>query len=249
MTFKKALPLVLLASATTLGAEPLRLRIGAATTDGSVAFTLGAPAEQTNEVPSPGEAPETASFEVAFAAGTPASVKAETIRQAVVADPSGHWSAQVAGAGLKFQYLAGENWVDVEGVTDLSDTTGGGTQLSTRGSAVAIQIRVNPDAVATGVDATGAQSFFTVSLTDTLSWTHAIQPGENVAALLDALQAFVAAQGSEGVLVVRDTPSGLTIKLFYTESEANWQLTDTGLLAGLLSKASKYERSAGLIDR
>lgn len=249
MTFQKALPLVFMASAATLGAEPIRLRIGAATTDGSVRFTLSAPAPAGEAEPSPGEEPETVSFDVPIAAGTPASEKAEAIRAAVAADPSGRWSAHVSGAALEFQYLSGEVWVDVEALTDLSDTTGGGTQLATRGSAVAIQIHVNPDAVATGVDATGAPSFFTVSLTDTLAWTHAIQPGETVTILLDALQAFIEAQGSEGVQVVRDSPNGLSIQLFYAESQVNWQLTDTGLQPGTWGKAHRFDHDAGLIDR
>jgi len=88
-----------------------------------------------------------------------------------------------------------------------------------------------------------------VSLTDTLAWTHAIQTGASATILLDALQAFIEAQGSEGVQVVRDSPSGLSIQLFYTESQVNWQLTDTGLQAGVHGKARRFEHDAGLIDR
>jgi hypothetical protein len=251
MTFQKAvLPLVFLASAATLGAEPVRLRMGAATTDGTVRFTLSAPtAEATSEDPVVAGSPETATFEVAVAAGASATAKAELVRKAVAADPSGRWSAVVSGASLKFLYLAGEEWVEVQAVTRVSDTTGGGTQLSLRGNAVDINIHVSLDAVATGVDATGAQSFFTVSLTDTLTWTRAIQPGEGVVSLIDALQAFIEAQGSEGVLVVRESANSLSVKLFYTESQVNWQLTDTGLQESLWGRATGFINNAGLIDR
>jgi hypothetical protein len=250
MTFKTALPLLFLAAAANLGAEPMRLRIGAATTEGTVRFTLGAPAPAGATSGDPvAEAPETATFEVPITAGTSATAKAEAIRTAVAAHPSGQWDALVSGTSLKFLYLAELAWVEVVAVTEVSDTTGAGTQLATRGSAVDINIHVSLDAVATGVDATGAQSFFTVSLTDTLAWTHAIQPGESVTSLIDALQAFIEGQGSEGVLVVRESANSLSVKLFYTESHVNWQLTDTGLQPSLWGKAAKVEHGAGLIDR
>jgi hypothetical protein len=252
MTSLKALPLVFLASAVTLGAEPIRLRVGAATTDGVVRFTLSAAAPASQAAsggPVLAETPETATFEVPVAPGTSATAKANLIRTAVAAEPSGGWSAIVSGASLKFLHLEEETWVEVVSVTDVSDTTGGGTQLSIRGNAVDINIHVSLDAVATGVDAAGAQSFFTVTLTDTLTWTHAIQPGEGVASLLDALQAFIEQQGSEGVLVVRESANSLSVKLFYTESQVSWQLTDTGLQPSLWGRATGYIHNAGLIDR
>jgi hypothetical protein len=252
MTSLKALPLVFLASAVTLGAEPIRLRVGAATTDGMVRFTLSA-AAAASQAPSGGpvlaETPETATFEVPVAPGMSATAKANLIRAAVAAEPSERWSAMVSGASLKFLHLEEETWVEVVAVTDVSDTTGGGTQLSIRGNAVDINIHVSLDAVATGVDAAGAQSFFTVTLTDTLAWTHAIKPGEGVASLLDALQAFIEQQGSEGVLVVRESENSLSVKLFYTESQVSWQLTDTGLQPSLWGRATGYIHNAGLIDR
>ena len=73
MTSLKALPLVFLASAVTLGAEPIRLRVGAATTEGMVRFTLSAapPASQgASGGPVLAETPETATFEVPVAPGT-----------------------------------------------------------------------------------------------------------------------------------------------------------------------------------
>ncbi|HKC12567.1 MAG TPA: hypothetical protein VKI41_11095, partial [Vicinamibacteria bacterium] len=97
-------------------------------------------------------------------------------------------------------------------------------------------------AVASGMNAMGNPSFITVSLTDTLTWTYAVQPGDTAQSILDLLQAYLATKGGAGVTVTRPSLTTIAIKLQYNISSLNWNLTDTGLLA--LSPTV-----AGVIDR
>jgi hypothetical protein len=88
----------------------------------------------------------------------------------------------------------------------------------------------------------GNPSFITVSLTDTLTWTYALKPGDTAPTILDGLQAFLVAQGGAGVTVSRPSLTTIAIRLQYNISSLTWNLTDTGLLA--LSPTV-----AGVVDR
>ena len=132
----------------------------------------------------------------------PASQKAEVVAAAVATEPSGSWRAAGAGGTLTFQHLVGDAWQNVDVVANLTDTTGAGTKLTSSDTSVAFTLSLDETAVAVGYDAMGEPSFITVSVTDTLTWTQALQGGETPQTLLDTFEAFLAAEAGEGVEVV-----------------------------------------------
>ena len=225
-----------LSLAVTAGADPMYLKVGAAKTDGTVSFTL-------HYTPT-GES-------YAVQAYVPLSVdKAQTVAAAVAAaDPTGTWQGTASGTQLSFQHLVDGVWGAVDTITDLVDTTGAGSKLSTTGNVVDFVLNIAPDASATGVDATDAPSFVSVSLTDTLTWTQAIQPGQTAADLLDGFQAFLQSEAGEGVLVTRLSPNELKATLLYDSSQMNWEITDTGLQPAAKGAGVSTDQPAGLIDR
>jgi hypothetical protein len=210
---------------------PLKLKVGDATAFGTVSFTL--------MTASNGD-----SLSVALAIGPMmASDKAIALQKTVAAlDPWGTWQAVTFGAELTFQHQVAGVWQIVDSISNVTDTTGGGTVLETAGAAVDFHIGIDPTAVASGMNAMGNPSFITVSLTDTLTWTYAVQPGDTAQSILDLLQGFLATQGGAGVTVTRPSLTTIAIKLQYNISSLNWNLTDTGLLA--LSPTV-----AGVVDR
>jgi hypothetical protein len=210
---------------------PLKLKVGDASVFGMVSFTL--------MTTSNGD-----SLSVALAIGPMmASDKAIALQKTVASlDPWGTWRAVTSGAELTFQHQIAGVWQTVDSVSNVTDTTGGGTVLETAGAAVDFNIGIDPTAVASGMNAMGNPSFITVSLTDTLTWTYAVQPGDTAQSILDLLQAFLAVQGGAGVTVTRPSLTTIAVKLQYNISSLNWNLTDTGLLA--LSPTV-----AGVVDR
>jgi hypothetical protein len=210
---------------------PLRLKVGDATMFGDVGFTL--------MTTSNGD-----TLRVHLAVGPMlASDKAIALQNAVAAlDPLGTWRAVAYAAELTFLHQIAGTWQTVDSISNITDTTGGGTLLETLGIPVAFNIGIDPAAVASGMNAMGNPSFITVSLTDTLSWTYAVQPGDTAPLILDQLQAFLVAKGGAGVTVSRPSLTTIVIKLQYNISSLTWNLTDTGLLA--LSPTV-----AGVVDR
>jgi hypothetical protein len=210
---------------------PLKLKVGDATVVGTVGFTL--------MTTSNGD-----SLRVDLALGPMmASDKAIAVLNAVSAqDFSGTWSAVASAAELTFQHQIAGTWQTVDSISNITDTTGGGTLLETQGTAVDFNIGIDPAAFASGLNAMGNPSFITVSLTDTLTWTYAVQPGDTAQSILDGLQAFLVARGGAGVTVSRPSLTTIAIKLQYNISSLNWNLTDTGLLA-------LAPTVAGVIDR
>jgi hypothetical protein len=210
---------------------PLKLKVGDATAFGAVGFTLMTTSNGDN-------------LRVDLAVGPMmASDKAIALQKAVAAlDPWGTWKAVASAAELTFQHLVAGTWQTVDSISNISDTTGGGTLLETLGAVVDFNIGIDPTAVASGMNAMGNPSFVTVSLTDTLTWTYAVQPGDTAQTVLDGLQAFLMAQGGAGVTVSRPSLTTIAIRLQYNISSLTWNLTDTGLLA--LSPTV-----AGVIDR
>jgi hypothetical protein len=95
----------------------------------------------------------------------------------------------------------------------------------------------------------GEPSFITVSVTDTLTWTQALQGGETAQTLLDTFEAFLAAEAGEGVEVVRTSLSTLTVVLHYEESHLNWQVTDLGLESSAMGEGVRLDDQAMLIRR
>ncbi len=215
------LMLVLAASATAAQASPLTLKIGAATSAGDVSFTLSMNSGDSVYVSVP------------FAGVATPAEKASAIFDSVAnADVVGTWQAVPAtvGVALSFQHLVADTWVDVDSVTGLNDTTGGGTQLETD-QIVDFTLNLDPDAVATGFDLEGGPSFITISVTNTLAFTRAIQMGDTPQSLVDQFQAFLAEQAPAGLSVTRSAPTSVTIRLAAGSSSAlNWQVTDTGLM-------------------
>jgi hypothetical protein len=232
-----SLLLALLALAPAAQANPLTLKVGDATVAGAVGFTL--------MTTSTGE-----SLRVDLALGPAmASDKAIELANAVVVqDTTGTWSAAAVGAELTFQHLMVDGvWYPVDSITNISDTTGGGTVLETSGAVVDFNLGIDPSAVASGVNASGHPSYITVSITATLAWTYAIQPGDTPQHILDLLQAFLVGQATAGVTVSRPSPTTIGIQLSYNISTLNWTLTDTGLQAAATGGGAIPP--AGVIDR
>jgi len=230
---------LLAAIAAPASAGPVSLRIGAAKTAGLVRFTLHHAAtgdSQTVEVSIPGP--------------LDAQPKAAAVGDAVAAtDATSTWRAIVSGNQLTFAHLVSLAWLDVDSITDLVDTTGSGSRLSTSGTVVDFTLDIDPEAMASGVDALEAPSIITVTLTDTLTWTSTIQYGQTAVDLLDKFEAFLRSEAGEGVLVVRQSPSTMQITLLYDSSQMNWQITDTGLQPAAKAGGYSTDWPAGLIDR
>ncbi len=224
--------LFLTATAPLASSEALKMSVGTADVTGIVRVTLGAGAE-------------TLQVEVPLEAMT-ASEKAVALSAAVAAqDPSGTWRAVASGAALTFEHSVDGVWQDVDSITEISDTTGAGTRLAKEGSVVKFKLSLDEDAVASGVDENGNPSFITVSVTDTLAWTHPIQAGETAGQIVDQLYAFLLDQAGSGVQVTRLSPTSIEIELAYESSSLNWQITDTALKP----RAKGGAKDAGVIDR
>jgi hypothetical protein len=232
--------LALAVSVTSAQASGLKIKVGAATSEGSVGFTLSHVASG-----------ETADITVPISAGALPADKVTAIADAVANfGLPGTWRAVPAtvGAAMSFQHLVADEWVDVDSITALTDTTGGGTQIETLDQLVDFTLDLDSEAVASGIDLQGAPSFITISVTNTLTFTRTIQAGDTAQSLMDQFEAFMAEQGAEGVSVTRTGPSSLKIHLDSASSALNWQVTDTGVLVARGS-GQIIERDASLIER
>ena len=152
---------------------------------------------------------------------------------------------------MSFEHLVGETWTAVDSITNLVDTTGAGTQLQTKDQVVDFSLAINPDAVAAGTDAQGGQSFTTLSVTNSLTFTRANQPGDTAEDLVGAFEAFLIEQQPEGVTVERTGTTSLKITLDGASTSAlNLQVTDVGLLDSATAGAVIDPGAAGqVIDR
>jgi len=239
--------LVLAATAAAAQADPLKVKVGAASNQGEVSFTLSVSASQ-------GYDGESVPVTVAIDGAMTAQSKVAAITNAVAnVEPAGTWRAvSVDGAtSMSFEHLVGDTWVAVDSVTGLVDTTGAGTQLQTTNQVVDFSLDINPEAVAAGVDAQGGASFTSVAVTNTLTFTRANQPGDTAETLVGAFEAFLVDQQAEGVTVERTGATTLKITLDGTSMSAlNLQVTDVGLLANATASASVNPGAAGqVIDR
>jgi hypothetical protein len=225
--------LFLMAVAPVALPEALKMSVGTAQVAGSVRFTLAS-----------GEA--TLDVEVALEPMSAAD-KAAALSAAVAAqDPSGTWRGVATGAALTFEHAVEGVFSSVDSVSDISDTTGSGTGLAKNdGDSVKFKLAVDEDAVASGVDAGGNPSFITVSVTDTLTWTHPIPAGETAGNIVDLLYAYLLEQGGSGVQVTRTAATSIEIQLSYDSASLSWQITDTALKP----KAKGSGKDAGVIDR
>jgi hypothetical protein len=222
--------LVLAAAAAVAQAEPLKVKIGAASNQGDVTFTLSV-------APSLGLVAGGGSVDVAAFIPVPmtAQQKVAAISSAVTnAGAAGTWRAvTVVGATntMAFEHFVGGAWKAVESITNLVDTTGAGTQLQTKNQVVDFSLDINPAAVAVGSDAMGKPSFTTVSVSNTLTFTRANQAGDTGEELVTAFAAFLTEQQAEGVTVERTGATSLKITLDGTTPSAlNLQVTDSGFL-------------------
>ncbi len=217
----------------------LKIKIGAAAGEGTVDFTLSMKSGESVEVAVP------------LPAGAAPADKAAAIADAVANAGDGTWRGVPAtvGVGMTFQHLVGDEWVDVDSVSGLGDTTGGGTQIETHAPIVDFTLSLDSDAVASGFDLQGGPSFITISITNTLSFTRTIQPGDNAPSLVDQFEAFLAEQAPEGVSVTRTGSGTLKIHLESSSSALNWQITDTGLMLVAKGSGEILGRDASLIER
>ena len=222
-----------------LPVQAVELKVGPAYLSGFVSFLLSTSAN--------GDA---VSIEaVVDQAPLTATQKVEVVAAAVAAEPSGSWRAAGDGGTLTFQHLVGDTWENVDVVAAFTDTTGAGTKLTSSDTSVAFSLSLDEAAVAVGYDAMGEPSFITVSVTDTLTWTQALQGGETAQTLLDAFERFLAAEAGEGVEVARTSASSLTVVLHYEESHLNWQVTDLGLESYVQGEGVRLDDPAMLIRR
>ena len=234
------LMLVLAASVTSAQAGGLVLKIGAALNDGSVSFALSMNSGDSVQISVP------------FVAGASPADKSAAIADAVAnAYVVGTWRAVPAtvGVALSFQHLVVDQWVDVDSIIGLVDTTGGGTQIQTLGLIVDFTLDLDPAAVATGFDLQGGPSFITISVTNTLAFTRMIQPGDTAQTLVDQFEAFMAAQAAEGVSLTRIGPTTVTIRLASASPALSWQVTDTGLMPLATGSGLIIAPLASLIER
>jgi hypothetical protein len=229
---------LLFAVAVPAGAGPMSLKVGAAKTAGVVSFTLHHTASG-----------DSYAVQASIAGPLDAGPKAQAVASAVADDVTASWRAVVAPTGVAFQHRVDLTWLDVDNISDLVDTTGSGSKLSTTGNVVDFTLDIDPDAMATGLDAQDAPSFVTVSLTDTLSWTLAIQYGQTAPDLLDRFELFLRSEAGEGVLAVRQSPNELRITLLYDSSQMNWQITDTGLQPAAKGGGYSTDWPIGSVDR
>lgn len=224
----------------TATVAPVEVKVGPAHVPGLVSFTLA------TSVNGDSLSVET----VVDTAPLSAADKAALVAAAVAAaDPTGSWQASGGAGTLTFHHLVGEAWERVDVVSNYTDTTGAGTKLESADTAVAFTLTMDEAAAAVGYDAMGEPSYITVSVTDTLAWTRALQGGETPQALLDAFQAFLLAEAGEGVEVVRNSVASLTVVLRYEESAINWQVTDLGLESTSQGEAARLDDGATLIRR
>lgn len=228
-----------LGSAQAQSAEPVELKVGPAHTAGIVSFVLGVSGNG-----------DSLSVEAVVSEAMGASSKGALVAEAVAnADPTGAWQASNNGGKLTFLHLVGETWVNADVITGFSDTTGSGTKVKSSDTAVAFTLAMDETAVAVGYDGMGDPSFITVTVTDTLTWTQALQGGETPQVLLDAFEAFLASEAGEGVAVTRNSASSLTVLLHYEDSQVNWQATDLGLESSLKGEAVRVDDGGMLIRR
>jgi hypothetical protein len=214
----------------------LKLRVGDSLVAGTVGFTL--------MTTSNGD-----SLRVDLAVGPMmASDKAIALQNAVSAlDPN--WSAVASATELTFQHQIAGTWQPVDSITFITDTSGGFTVLETQGVVVDFNLGIDPAAVASGVNAMGNPSYITVSFTNTLTWSYAVQPGDTAQTILDHLQAFILNQATMGVTVSRLSPTTIAVNLQYNISFFNWTITDTGLQGLATGGALFVGTNAGVIDR
>jgi hypothetical protein len=220
--------LVLAATAAVAQADPLKVKIGAASNQGEVSFTLSVAAVQGSI--SGDSVNVTAYVDGALSA----QVKIAAITNAVAnAGAAGTWRASgaVGSTALTFEHLVGATWKPVDSITNLVDTTGAGTQLQTKNNVVDFSLAIDPSAVAAGSNAQGGPSFTTVAVTNTLTFTRANQAGDTAETVVGAFETFLAEQAAEGVTVERTSATSLKITLDSTSTSAlNLQVTDVGLL-------------------
>jgi hypothetical protein len=239
--------LVLAATAAAAQADPLKVKVGAASNQGEVSFTLSVSASE-------GYDGESVNVAVSIADVMTAQDKVGTITHAVAnAEPAGAWrTVSVAGAtSMSFEHLVGDTWAAVDSVTNLVDTTGAGTQLQTRNQVVDFSLDIHPEAVAAGTNAQGLPSFTSVSVTNTLTFTRANQAGDTAETLVGAFEAFLIDQQPEGVTVERTGAASLKITLDGTSTSAlNLQVTDVGFLNNATAGARVSPAGSGqVIDR
>lgn len=220
-----------LAVAPAALSDALKMSVGSADVAGSVHFTLVA-----------GE--ESLYVEIALEPMS-ATNKAAALSAAVAAqDPSGTWRGVASGATVTFEHAVDGVFSGVDAVNQISDTTGSGTGLA-KTSSVKFKLSVDEDAIASGVDAAGSPSFITVSVTDTLTWTHPIPAGETAEQTVDLLYAYLLDQAGSGVQVTRTSATSIEIEVASSSSSLSWQITDTALKP----KAKGSGKDAGVIDR
>jgi hypothetical protein len=220
--------------------KPVEIKVGPADVAGVVSFVLST--SSSGDV----LAVEAVVDTVPLSAADKGAVVAAAV---AAADPTGTWAATGEAGTLSFYHLVGEAWEMVDVISNFSDTTGAGTKVESTDSAVSFTLSMDETAVAVGYDAMGEPSYVTVSVTDTLAWTKALQGGETASSLLDSFQAFLVGEAGQGVEVVRNSAGSLTIILRYEESAVNWQVTDLGLESGSTGEAAQIGYQGMLIRR
>lgn len=229
-----ALSSALWSVASIAQADALKLKVGAATTSGAIGFTLVSDADSSH-------------FDVALEPMT-APAKASAVQDAIAAqDASGTWRADATGSALTFEHLVDGVWQKVDAISGVQDTTGAGTQLATHDATLVFNLNLAPNAVASGLDADGAPSFITISVTNSLAWTRAVQAGDTPESVLDLFAAFLAEQAEDTVEITRETPAVIVLrqKGDGDSLSLSWQITDTGLLMGAQGSAV----GTGVVDR
>jgi hypothetical protein len=241
--------LVLAATAVVAQADPLKVKIGAASSQGEVSFTLSVAPPQGSMLGG-----ESVDVTAHINGATSAQNKVVAIANAVDnAGASGTWRAvsAVGSTSMTFEHLVGETWKAVDSITNLVDSTGAGTQIQTTSNAVDFKLEINPAAVAVGANAQGGPSFTTVAVTNTLTFTRANQPGDTAETVVSAFENFLLEQEAEGVTVERTSATSLKITLDATSTSAlNLQVTDIGLLSNAAAGAVVNPGVAGqVVDR
>ena len=227
------------AQAADEGTTPVELKVGPAHAAGIVSFVLG--------VSSNGDS---LAVEAVVGEAMDASSKGALVAEAVAnADPTGGWQASNNAGRLTFVHLVGEAWANVDVITGFSDTTGSGTKVKSSDTAVAFTIAMDEAAAAVGYDGMGEPSFITVTVTDTLTWTRALQGGETPRGPAGCLPGVPGLRGGRGRRVTRNSASSLTVLLHYEDSQVNWQATDLGLESSLKGEAARVDDGAMLIRR
>jgi len=217
---------------------PVELKVGPALSAGIVSFEL---ASLSNG--------DTLAVEVVIPGKMTANDKGNRIVAAVAAaDPTGSWLAVNVLGKLTFTHVALGNLLTVDAIAKVNDTTGSGTKVTADETAVSFTLTLDPASVAVGYDGMGEPSYITVTVTDTLTWTRALQGGETPQMLLDALQEFLATEAGNGVVVSRTSESSISVVLRYEESAVNWQVTDLGL-SGATGEAVRISDGGMLIRR